>query len=328
MWRLHISTSLPAAPTDDGVSILVGQRSCVSSSVNEAPCTVCVLAGYVQCDDLSVAEEQIESLENVLPFGIEVLGFAGDTAALTSLAAELPDLKRKEFVEVVVPNGKRNLPPTCRMFGAPAKKVEVSESDITFVEARCALHTCDSTLPLLISCSNALPQVVDGESYAPLTECAPSSSSKIELIQTGAVSSTLRIHVVMVPSLMSASGLYETLFRQLKVAWTSRTTRLIEINSHNAHLSYCCRLECDVDAFDSTDTITEDEWAVMLEMMEDATGQRVSRGDVRGIKAFLQPCRKSETSAAEAAKKSPAQLPHFLLLGLIVVVMAVAVLAR
>ncbi|CAJ1989890.1 hypothetical protein conserved [Leishmania donovani] len=328
MWRLHISTSLPAAPTHDGVSILIGQRSCVSSSAHEAPCTVCVLAGYVQCDDPSVAEEQIESLENVLPFGIEVLGFAGGTAALTSLAAELPDLKRKELIEAVVPNGKRHLPPACRMFGAPAKKVEVSESDIAFVEARCALHTYNSTLPLLISCSNALPQVVDGESYAPLTARAPSSSSKIELIQSGVVPNTLRIHVVMVPSLMSASGLYETLFRQLKAAWTSRTTRLIELNSHNAHLSYCCRLECDADALDSTDTVTDDEWAVVLEMMEDATGQRVSRGDVRGIKPLFQPCRKSKTSAAEAAKTSPAQLPHFLLLGLIVVIISVAVLMR
>ncbi|GET89668.1 hypothetical protein, conserved [Leishmania tarentolae] len=325
MWQLHIPTSLPAAPINDGVSILVGQRSCVSSSANEATYTVCVLAGYVQCDDPSVAEEQIESLENVLPFGIEVLGFSGDATALTSLAAALLDLKRKELIEVVVPNRKRHFPPACRMFGEPAKKVEVVESKIAFVEARCALHTYNSTLPLVIVCSNALPQVVDGESHTPLTGSSPSSSSKIELIQTGAVSRTLRIHVVMAPSLMSASGLYKTLFRQLKAAWTSRTMRLIELNSHNAHLSYCCRLECDTDTLDSTDTVTEDDWAVVLEMMEDATGQRVSRSDVCGIKPISEPCGRSEASTAAATRKLPAQLPH-LLLGLIVLIVAVVVL--
>ncbi|KAG5499177.1 hypothetical protein JIQ42_03989 [Leishmania sp. Namibia] len=326
MWRLYIPSSLSEAPTVGGVSILVGQRSCVSFSANEASCTVCVLAGYVPCDDPSVAEEQIECLEHVLPFGIEVLGFAGDTAALTSLTAQLPDLKRRELVEAVMHNGKGHRQPVCRMLGAPLKKVEAVSSEIAFVEARCALHSYDSSAPLLLSCSNAPPQVVDGESDAPLMERAPSSSSKMELVQTGAVSSTLRIHVVMAPSLTSPRGLYETLFRQLKAASTAGTTRLIELNAHNAHFSYCCRLECGADALASTGTVTEDEWAKVLEMMEDATGQGVLRVDVRDARPLLESCQGSAASAAKAAKKSLAQLRPYLLLGVIVALMAAVAL--
>ncbi|AIN99407.1 hypothetical protein LPMP_270260 [Leishmania panamensis] len=326
MWRLHIPTSLSEGPTDSGVSILVGQRSYVSFA-NETPCTVCALAGYVQCDDPSVLEEQIECLEHVLPFGIEVLGFAGDTVTLTSLAAQMPDLKRKELIEVVVHSGEGHRRLAYRMFGASAKKVEVVEDEIAFVEVRCALHTYDSPSPLLVSCSNALPQVVDGEGYAPLMERAPAPSSKMELIQTGAVSSTLRFHVVMVPSLLSARGLYETLFRQLKAASTAGTTRLIELNAHNAHLSYCCRLKCRADALASRGAITEEEWAVVLEMIEDATGQRVSRGDVRGAKPLHHSGEKSKAPEAKTANNLPAQLP-LCFLSLLVVLLAVALLSR
>ncbi|KAG5475260.1 hypothetical protein LSCM1_03371 [Leishmania martiniquensis] len=325
MWQLYIPTSLPEASADSNISILVGQRSCVYSSKEES-CTVCVLAGYVPCNDPSVVEEQIECLKQVLPFGIEVLGLSGDTAALASLAVQVPDLKGKELVEAVMHNGTEHRQPVCRIFGAPQKKVQVVSSEISFVEARFAVHSYDRSAPLLLSCSNAPPHVVDGESGAPLMEHAPSASSRIELVQTGAVPSTLRIHVVVAPSLTSARGLYETLFRQLKAASKARTTRLIELNAHNAHLSYCCRLECRADAPAGTDTFTEDEWMEVLEMMEDATGQRVLRGDVRSVKPLLKSCQESGASATKAAKKSPAQLPLYLLLGVVVVLMAVVLM--
>ncbi|KAG5501379.1 hypothetical protein JKF63_03191 [Porcisia hertigi] len=326
MWRLHIPTSLSDPPANGSVSIIVGQRSCISSAV-AAPRTVCVLAGYVPCDDPSVAEEQMECLERVLPFGIEVLGFAGDMGALKSLATQLSELRKKELVEVIVDNGKGLCQLDCRMFGAPEVKVDVVESEIAFVEARFAFHTYDRTFPLLVSCCNAPPRVVDGEGYTPLTEGASSSPGSLELVQTGAASSTLGIYVVMAPSFMSASGLYETLFRQLRAALRAGTTRLIMLNAHNAHLSYCCRVKRRANILANTGDVTEDEWAEVLEMMEDATGEIVSRGDLRGLKPLSQSAERDETSAAQAVKKSTAYF-FFFLVSFLAVPIAALVLMR
>ncbi|KAK7201821.1 hypothetical protein NESM_000249000 [Novymonas esmeraldas] len=331
MWRLHIPVSLSAPLAGGGVSILVGQRCCSTLVAEEAPCTVCALASRVPCADASVAEEQVECLERVLPFGIDVLGFAGDAAALASLAAQSPELKKRELIELVLPGSADRQKPACRVFGAPARRVELVEAEVAFVEARCVLHTDDGTMPLLVSWPGALPMVVDGESDRPLLEPRFSSPNGLELVQTGAPSSTLRIHVVISPSLVSASGLYRTLFRQIRAAVAAGTTRLVELNSHNAHLHYCCRLEPG-PAHASVDSslVTKGELAEVLEVMEDATGTRVSRSDVRALAPLHLPKNPIVASEDKARDAQPSWFSAFshLLFGLVGLIVAIVVLVR
>lgn len=338
MWKLHLPRTVwKAQPAGGAVSILVGQRSCIAASPGAALQTVCVLAGLVPCGDCSVAEEQVECLERVLPFGIDVLGFAGDRKSLASLAAAAPELKARSLLQLVHSEASTaNL--LCHVLGTPATKVDVVESEAVFVIARCALHTFDSTAPLLVTCPSeaaaAAVRVVDGESCAPLAPQLLTSSSEVEVIQTGAASSAVRLHAVVVPSLTSARSLCETLFRQLKSCAAAGITRLVELNARNTHLLYCCRLEGRTGAPTSADTVTEDDWTEVREMVEDATGQVVARSDVRhpelaaraaataGAAVRTKPSATTKPRAAQV----PLPVPLYALVGLVVVLVAGAVL--
>ncbi|KPA73517.1 hypothetical protein ABB37_09830 [Leptomonas pyrrhocoris] len=304
MRRLYLSQPTESTRVDVGPSILVGQRSLVSFSVSvdAEPDAAYVVAECVPCEDANVVEEQMECLERVLPFGIEVLGVSGSASEVADLVAQLHDVASKELVSVVHGDG-HGKPPSCCLVSAPFNAVEVVVSNVSFVEVRCALHSCEHLLPLLVSPQGGLPTVIDGESYLPLQNCVPSLTTGAKLVQLGVTTSTLRIHVVLAPAFVSAKGLYGILKRQIVDAVSAGTTRLVEVQSHNAHISYCCRVE-PAGAAEASDFSPQplDE---VFEMIEDATGAAAKHSDMRGCIPVASDKRNSAGLSGGAAPSTP-----------------------
>lgn len=287
MKRLFLSPSVEVALVSAGPSILVGQQCSLSSSSSSSSAasadsyTAYVVAECVPCEDTSVVAEQVECLERVLPFGIDVLGVAGTASEAAEMAALLQGNGANVDLVRVVRSPSTNVLPSCSALHVPSSKVEVVRSAVTFVELRVALHSCEDNLPLLVcSACGADATIVDGESGSALADEAPSVLSGGQLVQLGAAHSTLRLHVVIDPLRVSAQGLYDVLRRQISAAVAAGTTRLVEVQSHNAHVSYCCRVEDAAAGAESE--VTAEVLAEVFEMIEDATGVAAHRSDVRG----------------------------------------------
>ncbi|KPI86794.1 hypothetical protein ABL78_4118 [Leptomonas seymouri] len=305
MRRLYLSKSTEKIRASIGPSILVGQRSLlsVSSSVGAALYTVYVVAECVPCEGASVLEEQVECLERVLPFGVEVLGVSGSASEVADLVAQLHNFESKELVSVVHGDG-HDKSRSCHLVSTPSNGVAVAESEVAFVEVRLALHSCETHLPFLVSSQGGSHTVVDGEGCLPLQKCVPFCTTGAQLAQLGAAASTLRIHVVLDPAFVSAKGLYDILRRQINDAIAAGTTRLVEVQSHNAHISYCCRVESD--AASDTKELSSETLQEVFEMIEDATGAAVQHSDMRGCTSGAS---EKKASAGLCADAVPPSLP-------------------
>ena len=337
MRHVHICPSLEKVRASVGSSILVGQRCLLSTSsaaARTASCTAYVVAECVLCEDASVVEEQVECLERVLPFGIDVLGVSGNAAAVAELTAQLYDVASKDWICVVGEDGPGKSR-SAYLLGSPSTKVEVVETDVSFVEVCVALHSREQFLPLLVSSPGGSSAVIDGESDDPINECVPLFSSGAHVVQLGAAATTLRIHLVLAPAFISAQGIYRALRRQIDAAVAAGTTRLVEVQAHNAHISYCCRIQPSGAAADvelSPEVLKE-----VLEMIEDATGAAAQRCDVRG---YANAAAGKGVAADTSAGRGPVAVVNgvpalrkkmgnevLLLLGVVIVVIGVVVIA-
>lgn len=308
MSRVYLSHAAAKASSSAGAALLVGQR-CIASaspSITSPPAAVIVVAECVPCEDAGVVDEQLECLERVLPFGIEVVGVSGSASEVTALAAHLQQDKAKEWVAVVRADGP-NKRGACHILGTPSRKVEVAEGEAAFVEVRFALHSCEQHLPLLLTPARGGPSVLlDGESTAALRDAAPSLESGAQFVQLGVSPTTLRVHVVLAPAFVSARGVYDILQRQMSSAVAAGTTRLVEVQSHNTHISYCCRMEPDAAAQDAE--LPAHALEEVFELIEDATGAAPKRSDVKG--GTPSAALRGATAAVRVDKALPAASPH------------------
>jgi hypothetical protein len=129
--------------------------------------------------------------------------------------------------------------------------------------------------------------------------------------------------------------MHDILWRQINAAFAASTTRLVEVQSHNTHISYCCRVEAGTKA-EGTD-LSAETLEEVFEMIEDATGAAAKRNDVRGCLSIAPakqtaPAPKSDATSAAvrhddttAKDKETGNDTLLLVLGLAIAVIGVLV---
>lgn len=270
--RLASSFVVPETPT--GVSIIVGQVSSTLLPTTSEIATHYVLAESYVCSSIDVIVEQMECLERVLPFGIQVLGLAGSPAGVRTARALLKESSSQmQTLMALESTIDENEPLKAYLLTSMMTKIRIMREEVQFVQLPCELHTLQPAFPFLLSTSGRPAQLVESCSTLPLFERQCRDAMPIELVQLGSNSGRIPLKVVVCLPYMSGRSLFDVLTAQLRRCVNAGETQMIELRSYNAHLSYCCQLKRDT-------VISSGKWSGALlqeieDMIEDATGRQI-----------------------------------------------------
>ncbi|KAG8344777.1 putative protein kinase-like protein [Trypanosoma vivax] len=278
-----LSSSLLSSCSPDNAFLLVGQHS-VTGSTETRRRSLIIVFDAIACPELDVVEEQGDCLEQILPFGLTLLGVLLPSNAATLTTDPKSFLKRgDDDVPFVVLTRSANSIVQCRaMKSGESLTFDLCDTSPLFVSLSFYFTSSVDTLLLLIRAQTGEKEKlihVDTSSYHAIARCDNwDTQESCYVVQLGGTVSQddklIHAHITFAPHHCCGYDLYHVIQSSVRKLREKPGARIIRIQSVRNRRLFFQWISNRYNA--GTQTLPENDWKELSELLEDAAGEALA----------------------------------------------------